>query len=369
MKNKSLLLTFSYNYNYGAILQTYAMIKALDKIGIDCELPKYVPHYVSGNAAFYRGIGIKGPTPLKSISKRLRQYKRYKKFDKFRNEYLPINKKLNSIESLKINIENYSSVITGSDQTWNTNWMKEFESFYFQGFYKNKKVKKVSYASCFGNYEQPEKYTQKIADCLSDFDHVAVRNDMSQKVYESITKKECRKVVDPTLLHDFSDLVKPEWEEELDIILVYALDVHNLQEGQRIANELQELGGGKIVFINGEKSIEVDWADELRNDKGPLDWLEYFYRAKYIVTDSFHGCVFATKFQKKFVPYTQGWRAGRIENFCQQSGINDILINEKSIDRSITEDYWNTIDWNNVSSKLIAMRKDSLEYLVSVISE
>ena len=53
---KSLLLTYHFNYNYGAILQTYASIKVLKKMRIDIELPNHKPKMILPMTSFFRGL-------------------------------------------------------------------------------------------------------------------------------------------------------------------------------------------------------------------------------------------------------------------------------------------------------------------------
>lgn len=363
MQKNTVLLTFSFNYNYGAILQTYAMTKALEELNIATSIPSYVPSYLKGNASFFRGIGLRQNGLVGAIIKRLKQYKRYQAFDEFRSMYLPVDKSLSSLEVIKSRLNDFDSVIVGSDQTWNTNWMSDFESYYFQGFFDaGRGTKKISYASCFGKAEQPQEFLPKIRDCLAKFDSLAVRNNMSADVVKNLIQREPAIVVDPTLLHDFSDLKRAEWSKELDIILVYSLAADNLKNGQNLAEQLKTKYGSKIVFINGEKPHEISWADELLNDAGPMTWLELFMRARFIVTDSFHGCVFATKFRKQFVPYTKGWRAGRIVNFLDTCGLSDLLVKDDHLPE-VSESYWDNADFDKALAILKMLRSTSLDYL------
>lgn len=368
MNKKAILLTFSFNYNYGGVLQAYATKMALKKLGVDAHFPAYVPNYVKGNSSFYRGLGIRnGGNPIQAVYKRVLQFNRYRKFDLFRAEHMPSEAKLKNIYDLSAAVEGYDYVITGSDQAWNSNWYSDFEGYFFQDFVSDHNdVSKISYASCFGSETQPQEYRGRIGKLLSQYDNIAVRNEMSANIVDDLIGIKPKIVVDPTLLHDFNELKDKTWDTELDIILVYALDEDNLSVGRKISERLKQMSGCKIVFINGERSHRISWADELLDDKGPKEWVELFYRAKYIVTDSFHGCVFATKFEKKFIPYTIGWRAGRIHSFSKLAGIDKILIDGNSVPY-IDDSYWDVLDFASVKEALNKAKSQSLDYLSSVL--
>ena len=79
---KSLLLTYHFNYNYGAILQTYACIKVLEKKGIDTELPNHKPKMILPRTSFFRGLDRKKIGTTKSIINRLSLFKRYRLLEK-----------------------------------------------------------------------------------------------------------------------------------------------------------------------------------------------------------------------------------------------------------------------------------------------
>lgn len=363
MKKKALLLTFSFNYNYGGLLQAYATIKALNKLDIDVFIPVYVPQYVKGNASFFRGLGIRNGNPISRIYKRAILLNRYLRFDSFRSNNFSYDKKLDTLSAIKKHINGYDYVITGSDQAWNTNWYNEFDDYFFQGFFQsNSKTKKVSYAACFGSEKQNLNFKDQASRCLNNYDSISVRNNISQNIVHEYIGIMPEVVADPTVLHEFDELKNSKWNESLNIILVYSLDEDNIQVGKAISLKLKSMTGCRVVFINSERSLSIDWADKVYNDKGPAEWVELFYRAKYIVTDSFHGCVFAAKFGKKFIPYTTGWRADRITSFLELIGLNDLLILDNNLPESFSN-YWDDVDYNTVRNRIIDMKNKSLDFI------
>ena len=60
------LITFHFAHHYGAQLQAYATMRAIQGLGHDCEIIDYrLPHTTRTNQLFKKGGGVRGmaPTP------------------------------------------------------------------------------------------------------------------------------------------------------------------------------------------------------------------------------------------------------------------------------------------------------------------
>lgn len=322
-----LLLTYSFNYNYGGLLQAYATVKYLESQGHSVTVPKSHPAYLVGNTSLFRGLGLRRKNPLGSVLRRLRQFVRYKRFDSFRS-LLPIDPSLSSKEAIARSVARFDAVLTGSDQTWNTKFMPSYESYFYQGFIAKGPLK-VSYASCFGTRQQKEEILVQAAKDLGDFDHIAVRNEVSREIVERLTQNDPAVVVDPTLLHDFNELRIPdEVKQHAPFIMVYALDIDNFVLAESIIKEVQlRQPGIEVHFVNGEKNFEKPhWATHLVNSYGPAEFVASMQEASLIVTDSFHGLIFAQKFTKPCIGYSSGWRSERIVSIMSDFDASDLLL-------------------------------------------
>ena len=156
---------------------------------------------------FFRGLDRKKKGVFSSIVNRFRLHKRYILFDYFRKKYLNINKELNSKQDILNALKNFNSIIVGSDQLWNTNVQFEnyFDDYYFLGFIKNPKIKKISFSSCFGDIKQKWKFKHLLSKQLLNFDHISVRNKFSQQIIKKLTKKKPPLTCDPTLRCDYKE--------------------------------------------------------------------------------------------------------------------------------------------------------------------
>ena len=111
-------------------------------------------------------------------------------------------------------------------------------------------------------------------------------------------------VCDPTLL-----LSKKEWEnieQKINIkekyIFVYLLG-KNKEQREKIKELAKELNLiiVDISHANGEfNKVDEGFSNYSIDNCSPEEWIWLIHNAEYIITDSFHGVVFSTIFNKKF---------------------------------------------------------------------
>ena len=100
---KIALLTYFAADNYGAVLQAYATIKALEQQGHEVQLVNYVI-----------------PEPPRSWLKNILLYPKHLKFQSFRKKYFKnISRSYRSTTELQQNPPQADCYLVGSDQTWN----------------------------------------------------------------------------------------------------------------------------------------------------------------------------------------------------------------------------------------------------------
>jgi exopolysaccharide biosynthesis predicted pyruvyltransferase EpsI len=176
-------------------------------------------------------------------------------------------------------------------------------------------------------------------------------------------------LLDPTLLLDKSDyitLIKNANEppsagnlytyildstfEESDIISFIATKLHLLPFSimpKRFTRETQN-SVEKCVFPPVTK------------------WLRSFMDADFVVTDSFHGCVFSIIFNKPFVAIGNESRGmARFHSLLTLVGLGDRLIT--SYDDLLNIDWDASIDWEKVNKRLDEKRKESIDFLINTL--
>lgn len=259
----------------------------------------------------------------------------------------------------------YDVFITGSDVVW-AQFKGGINRIRFLNFTNKKNFEKISYAPSFGRDWIPNENIKKIKKMLSSFKAISVREKSSVKMLNDIGIKNVEHVCDPTLLLTAEEWEKKEEKVKIDdkFIFVYLLGKSKLQRDKikKIANE----NNLKIVSIPhaNEKYSDID--EEFGNykikDCSPEQWIWLIHNAEYVITDSFHGAVFSTIFNKKFIitkrEYTEDINNRMIDYLSTIDENNKFIDITKIVD--INKLNW---DYNKINRKIKEFREKSIDYL------
>ena len=370
MNKRVTILTFHFNQNYGAVLQAYALQQFLKTNKFLVSFPAYIPEYMVPSSALLRGIKSGGKIRMKLVLQKLRTLPRRLRFQNFRKKYMSINHDAKTLEqSLKLQRDSYA-VICGSDQVWNLNWHLEnsFDSYYFMEQIHNSSCKKISYAACFGKKQQPVQMLNLAAKQIAAFDAVFSRNQLTKEVVESVTDRNVPLVVDPTLLPDITWPIREVPAKQPPYILLYSIDEGQSAMAEAILQQLRAIADIPIIQICSENAHLIPGCQRYEKSGSPEDWLELIHNAEYVVTDSFHGCVFSLKFGRKLVAYAEDWRAERMQDLLDRVGLGHFLLTSPNHIERITDSRFFEFDASNVASKLREMGSASAAQLLNALS-
>ena len=206
-----------------------------------------------------------------------------------------------------------------------------------------------------------------MAPLVRKFDALSAREAEGARMVEELCDGECQVVCDPVVLLEADDwrsisrrdghLVSDEY------CLCYFLgrSEENWERARGIAKTL----GLKLVMVpvfNGD--VRRDGL--ALSGVGPLEFLSLIDRASYVCTDSFHGLVFSSIFERDFSVFER-FKAGssasqnvRIENFLRMAGLEHRLLRRGVSD---ADDIACSIDYAASSKRVAALREQSLRYL------
>lgn len=178
---------------------------------------------------------------------------------------------------------------------------------------------------------------------------------------------EAIQVLDPTMLlskDDYKKLLPKNFELKSDVdLLVYLLDVNELKND--IVSRIEQQMNTEGVWINNPKSENKNISYEERIAPPVENWLSGFLSARYVITDSFHACVFSILFHIPFVVIGNSSRGlTRIQSLLSLLGLEDRLLIEENLILTYIQD---DIDWCYVDEQLQLLRSKSLSYLTSVL--
>jgi len=293
------IVTFHRAVNYGAVLQAYALQKSVEKLGINCDIIDYRNKKLEES---YHEHSLRKCRTPKDFAKFFLRPKtkqpKYKKFQAFRETHLSLSAPCSTAEELSKLADGYDSFIVGSDQVWNYN-ITGFDSSYFLDFVEDQK-KRNAYAASFGIDTIPLEYQEQYKNYLDGLNYIAVRERQGQKIIKDLTGRDVEIVLDPVLL-----LSEKEWSQiSANPIEMpkgdYILSHHYSRTPTMNAflERLSKKTGCKIlsVFRGSRDPMNAITAD----DPGPLEFIKLYKDARYVVTNSYHGAIFAIIFQKNF---------------------------------------------------------------------
>lgn len=372
------IITFHYSNNFGGVLQCYALYSYLKSRGLNVEVINYIPSSFK-NDGVLRSTGLRknifesqkedlNPLVLtkRIVVKILNNKKITKKFDMFRQNNLQLSRSVdeNSITNI---LQGYDSIIVGSDQVWNPGRRNQKE--YFLNFGELYTGAKISYAADSTISEIDMKHKEILELSLKNFEHISVRNEHSNKFVQELVGKSVPVVVDPTLLIDFDDFnnhVIDKNKKDEKYILVYALGKEINGTNRKLIEKIKEKYGDLKVYsvvIPTMKFNICNYADEVIYDLGPIEWINMFKNATFVLTDSFHGTLFSIKFRKPFLAYyAEKMRSTRFKDLGKRYEIDEFIVN--NINEIDEKNSLSKIpDFDRIEQIINLNRKDSIKYL------
>ncbi|KRN50434.1 hypothetical protein IV49_GL002082 [Kandleria vitulina DSM 20405] len=338
------IVTIIGDYNYGNRLQNYALYAVLKSLKYDVETINF--KYMNCNVKNRIKILFRDVVVFLGLGR----YKRNKKFRDF-NKMIPFSK--NIYNNTKIEVDKYEYFVCGSDQVWNYHF-NEFGDNTLLKF--SQKEKNIAYAASYGVSSIPKEYEEIYITGLNNFKSISLREQDGQVLTEKLIGKKCPVVLDPTLL-----LSREEWDSlvkskiiKRKYILVYVL-------GDKLKNIERLFGNNfEIIYMNDRNNKDI-------YSCGPNEFLGLIKNAEFIITDSYHACIFSIIFEKKFAILdrminNKKHMEGRINTLLKMVELNSLKIN--SIDEIVEKDLLNkNIDYDKCK-KIINNEKDkSLKYL------
>lgn len=366
------ILTQPLHQNYGGLLQAYALKTVLIRLG-------YNPIILDRNppkSTLVRKIGSHVKTIIYKLLGRNRNFSYWlsksdmkviaKNTDYFISNYIQEKSpKLHSTGELEkfISNDNFYGFVVGSDQVWRPRYSPHIPT-YFLDFAKDlQNVKRISYAASFGvsDWEFSPEEESIAKELIKLFGAVSVREDSGVELCEKYLNTKAVHVLDPTMLltkDDYIALVEKENEpKSAGNLFTYVLDPTE-HSREFIKNAENELGLKAFEVQPKHKGLSKTAVQEdLQGCVYPsvTKWLRAFVDADFVITDSFHGCVFSIIFNKPFVAI--GNKARGLARFESLLNIFDLG------DRLNSSDFNTKIDWKSVNENLAEWKEFSINYL------
>lgn len=241
-------------------------------------------------------------------------------------------------------ITNETHMVVGSDQIWNRRFCNGVP--FNDKYLVHDNINKIVYAASFGHHKN--EFTKE--------ELIAIHNSLSKVKYIStreisgtlLTKKwfgvDSIPVLDPTMLYDKEYYLNKINQDEITAnsgIFAYILD--NNSNWQNCCNKLSKLLNENI----------------LQFDKSCENFIYNFNKAKYIITDSYHGSVFSLIFNKPFICLRNLKRGNdRFDDLCIRFNLEERFVeNLNTLNMGLFDNK------PNVHDIILKYRIDSINYL------
>ena len=361
-------MTFYESDNYGTCLQAWALAETISKLGYECKILRFNRNEVNNKKQSkldrIRQVGIKQALDIIVSRKAISEQK--KAFQKFR-KHLPITEeRYTSILSLKDAAAQYDAFVCGSDMIWS--WeSKAYLDAYFLKFAP--KYKRIAYAPSFGNTNFSNEMKTYYSTALESIDYCSCREKKGAQFVKEITSHSCKFVLDPTML-----LSESEWRAKYrlpkciynnkKIILCYLFGNMNSKFKNSLCDVMKK--DEEVRYIPGNAGQYFH--EYIRGKKafGPIEFLESYSSANVIITNTYHGLVFALIFKKPFIllhrENREHWakHEERMSSLLEQFGLLDRYIN---VDNKLSRDLF-SLDYSTIQPQIEVQKKDSMNYLV-----
>lgn len=362
------ILTLPQETNYGGILQAFALQRTLRNMGHDAitidrhnrrQYPSLKIHVVGYCKRLFLHY-LKGKANVSTKWNPFITEEEYKassmETQKFIERNIQLTRRVYSDELAEIDKEYlFDAYIVGSDQVW----LDKYCPSSFLDFVKRHNVKKISYAASCGKNSFFNN-TTKVKVCrelVKSFNGLSVREESLLQPCREKLGVEAQWVLDPTMLLTPADyLAATECRvDHSPILFSYILDCSAEKnvavEAVASSMRLPVVNGNRVSGGTDKVFPSVD------------DWIQNFYRANFVITDSFHGTVFAILFNKPFITIGNAHRGiARFQSILSLFHLEDRIV--LNVDASeILKIADRTIDFETVNQILEQEREESLVFI------
>lgn len=369
------ILTFHFSDNYGAALQAYALRRWLTEHGHRAHFIDYRPAHIEHGGRLSLPTS---PEKLKAnlkvvylaLSSFLHQHfgnrDQRDKFAHFRERFLDVASDAAPTDngaSLAA-AQAFDLIVAGSDQIWSPSQHFGFDPNYFLAFADAFRARKISYAASFGRDRVSSSEAEQLPRLLHHFDAISVREASGVTLVEQATGQRPANVPDPTLLHDNYTELTDRAPIAPDEPYVFCYGLRSPDNIRQTAELVSRQLNCRILSPHNPHRRWAEIGTTVYPDPG--EWVGLVKNARFVVTNSFHGTVFALLFRKPFiVAGLTGDKAAanaRAINLLRAVRLENRFA--PSFSEHSTQALMNSpIDWANVDQRLGDLRQAGSDFL------
>ena len=333
------LITLHTGFNYGTLLQAYAMKKLIEECGYSSMMLWHSDGIIKGRdvtiaklLTMLRRIIYHPSAYKKTVGVYLDNYS-YKIDDETKQMFLDFAKDNFDITKLSFHkmrklcySDKIKACVCGSDQIWNADSLYVSPYYYLRFAPKNKRI---AYAPSFGKTSVPDYNKKIIGKYLKDFKSISVREESGKNIVKHLVNLDVCVVLDPTLA------IEPnEWKKIVQIdnsekyILCYFLDEPK-KEILELIKKIQVQYSFSIKTILYDRDCFNDFENVSFINAGPYEFLNLTCNASFVITDSFHSSIFSIIYGIPFYTVDRNHKHSTSQTTRIQSILNKLKLTER----------------------------------------
>ncbi|MBQ3797079.1 MAG: polysaccharide pyruvyl transferase family protein [Butyrivibrio sp.] len=249
-------------------------------------------------------------------------------------------------------------IILGSDMIWcreGKPYFDKYHEFFWGELFHNVPI--ATYAGSCGSMHDvaDREWLQK---AVGRWKKISVRDDNTYRIIKEGTEADINIVCDPTLLvtaDEYRSLMKGYVNSER-YILLYMFSNLTSEQGKQIISFAEEKKLKIVSLIRRQRNMPRNSAFVAVNS--PYRLIEYYAKAEYVITDTFHGSIFAILFGKDFVTINHG--KTQVNEVVTSLGYADRIVDKTA---PFLPKLVESVDFTVNQHKLDLLRAKSIEYL------
>ena len=365
------LATVTYNYhcnytNYGSALQTWALLRVLNSLApgeVEAINLDYCPasHLDKDPLDPMRNTWDTDPESLRMLELSMPAIREnFVKFDRFYRNECRLSKgsytSANFDDSLVA--EGLDGYVCGSDTIFCIREFDGFDDGYFAN-YPAMRGRSISYAASFGDVDWTDAERETLKARLSNFRALGIREGgVDLDWVKANVAVPATRVLDPTLLLTGADYDPIVGEAQMDepYVLLYSRRRNPAMEAY--ADHVAERLGCRVVDIS-LRATNAERGHVMRYDAGVEEFLALVKGARYVVTNSFHGLIFAAQMHTPFSVFSREQADTKISQLLAWLGLSGRAMADGG------EDVPLEMGFDEMEGRLVGLRESSLAYLRS----